>query len=129
MYLLTVPEVAERIRVSPELVRRWLRQGRLRGVRLGGTRLGWRILDADLERFLVAAGLPVANALASPGEVIGSPPSQPGRRDRPDPVARHAAGESTSEPDSHHNTTLDNTAFGLAADAGTRHAGQDLSGC
>lgn len=57
MELLTVTEVAERVRVSPELVRRWLRQGRLRGVRLGGTRLGWRIPEAELDRFLVAAGL------------------------------------------------------------------------
>ena len=59
MILLTVPEVAQRIRVSPELVRRWLRDGRLRGVRLGGTRLGWRIPDDEVERFLFAAGLSV----------------------------------------------------------------------
>ncbi len=87
MYLLTVPEVAERIRVSPELVRRWLRQGRLRGVRLGGTRLGWRILDADLERFLVSAGLPVADSLTSAGHLVGTPPepirtTPPGRSRR-----------------------------------------------
>ncbi len=62
MQLLTVPEVAQRIRVSPELVRRWLRDGRLRGVRLGGTRLGWRIADNEVERFLHAAGLSVPEA-------------------------------------------------------------------
>lgn len=59
MQLLTVPEIAARIRVSPELVRRWLRQGRLHGVRLGGTRLGWRIPDTELDRFLADAGLAV----------------------------------------------------------------------
>jgi len=63
MHLLTVPEVAERIRVSPELVRRWLRQGRLHGVRLGGTRLGWRIPEAEIERFLSASGLAVVDRI------------------------------------------------------------------
>src|SRR3954447_11780216 len=37
--LFTVPEVAERLRVKHETVRRWLREGRLRGIRLGGTKL------------------------------------------------------------------------------------------
>ncbi|MGH2460971.1 MAG: excisionase family DNA-binding protein [Chloroflexota bacterium] len=60
---MTVSEVAQRIRVSPELVRRWLREGRLRGVRLGGTRLGWRIPDDEVERFLLAAGLNVLPSL------------------------------------------------------------------
>ncbi len=50
--LLTVREVAERIRSSPETVRRWLRQGRLRGFRPGGTKLGYRVLESDLQRFL-----------------------------------------------------------------------------
>ena len=50
--LLTVREVAERIRSSPQTVRRWLQQGRLRGFRPGGTRLGYRVREADLQRFL-----------------------------------------------------------------------------
>jgi excisionase family DNA binding protein len=50
--LLTVREVAERIRSSPETVRRWLRQGRLRGFRPGGTKLGYRVPESELDRFL-----------------------------------------------------------------------------
>ncbi len=50
--LLTVREVAERLRSSPETVRRWLRQGKLRGFRPGGTRLGYRVAESDLQRFL-----------------------------------------------------------------------------
>ncbi len=50
--LLTVREVAERIRSSPQTVRRWLRQGRLRGFQPGGTKLGYRVLESDLQRFL-----------------------------------------------------------------------------
>ncbi|MDQ3810976.1 MAG: helix-turn-helix domain-containing protein [Chloroflexota bacterium] len=51
--LLTVREVAERIRSSPETVRRWLRQGKLRGFRPGGTKLGYRVPESELQRFLV----------------------------------------------------------------------------
>jgi excisionase family DNA binding protein len=50
--LLTVREVAERIRSSPETVRRWLRQGKLRGFRPGGTKLGYRVTESELQRFL-----------------------------------------------------------------------------
>jgi excisionase family DNA binding protein len=53
--LLTVREVAERLRSSPETVRRWLRQGKLRGFRPGGTKLGYRVPEEELERFLVHA--------------------------------------------------------------------------
>ena len=50
--LLTVREVADRLRSSPETVRRWLRGGKLRGFRLGGTKLGYRIPEQELERLL-----------------------------------------------------------------------------
>lgn len=50
--LLTVREVAERIRSSPETVRRWLRQGKLRGFRPGGSKLGYRVPESELNRFL-----------------------------------------------------------------------------
>jgi len=53
--LLTVQEVAARLRVNPETVRRWLRQGRLQGALLGGDRAGYRIPAAEVERFLKAA--------------------------------------------------------------------------
>ena len=53
--LLTVREVAERLRSSPETVRRWLRQGKLRGFRPGGTKLGYRVPESELQRFLRVA--------------------------------------------------------------------------
>ena len=49
---LTVPEVAERLRVGPETVRRWLRQGKLRGRLIGGTRAGYRIPEGEVSRIL-----------------------------------------------------------------------------
>jgi hypothetical protein len=33
-----------------------MREGKLRGVRLGGPKLGWRVAEAELERFLADAG-------------------------------------------------------------------------
>ena len=53
--LLTVREVAERLRSSPETVRRWLRQGKLRGFRPGGTKLGYRVPESELQRFINVA--------------------------------------------------------------------------
>ena len=48
---LTVPEVADVLRVHPETVREWLRSGRLDGVRIG-RRSGWRISESQLDTFL-----------------------------------------------------------------------------
>lgn len=53
--LLTVPEVAARVRVSEATVREWLRQGKLEGLRPGGTKVGWRIPESALDRFLEEA--------------------------------------------------------------------------
>jgi excisionase family DNA binding protein len=50
--LLTVADIAERLRLNPETVRRWLRDGRLRGIRLGERRAGWRVSERDLAAFL-----------------------------------------------------------------------------
>ncbi len=50
--LLTVPEVAERLRVSTYSVLNWLRAGRLVGYRPGGRKAGWRIRSSDVDRFL-----------------------------------------------------------------------------
>lgn len=47
--LLTPEEVAEHLAVSPKSIREWLRQGKLKGIRVG--RL-WRIRERDLEAFL-----------------------------------------------------------------------------
>jgi excisionase family DNA binding protein len=49
--MLTVWEVATRLQVHEESVRRWLREGQIRGVPLGG-RAGWRIPEEELGRFL-----------------------------------------------------------------------------
>jgi excisionase family DNA binding protein len=50
--LLTVTEAAERLRLNPETIRRWLRDGRLSGVWLGSDKAGWRISERDLDAFL-----------------------------------------------------------------------------
>ena len=54
--MLTVRQVAERLQVHVITVQRWLRSGRLRGIRLGGTKAGWRIPASELQRFLSAGG-------------------------------------------------------------------------
>jgi excisionase family DNA binding protein len=50
--LLTVEEIAERLNLSTETIRRWLRSGRLRGIRIGARRAGWRIPERDLAAYL-----------------------------------------------------------------------------
>ena len=50
--LLTVAEAAERLRLNPETIRRWLRDERLNGVWLGSDKAGWRISESDLDAFL-----------------------------------------------------------------------------
>lgn len=47
--MLTVAEVAKRLKVNVETVRRWLRSGRVKGVPLGD-RAGWRIPKSELQR-------------------------------------------------------------------------------
>ena len=47
--LLTPEEVAKKLAVSVKSVRNWLRQGKLKGIKVG--RL-WRIRESDLEEFL-----------------------------------------------------------------------------
>lgn len=49
---LTVEEIAQQIKVHPETVRRWLREGKLSGVlisRSGGYRIRQSSLDAFIE--------------------------------------------------------------------------------
>jgi excisionase family DNA binding protein len=50
--VLTVPETAARLRVTPATVRRWLREGRVRGTSMGSDRAGWRIRESEVERVL-----------------------------------------------------------------------------
>lgn len=47
--LLSPDEAAERLAVSPKSIRKWLRRGKLKGVKAG--RL-WRIREQDLSAFL-----------------------------------------------------------------------------
>jgi len=51
--LLTPEEVAERLVVSPNTIRTWLRTGELKGIKVG--RL-WRIKESYLEDLLTLAG-------------------------------------------------------------------------
>lgn len=51
---LKVQEVADRLRMNPETIRVWLREGRLRGVRPGGKRAGWRVPESEVRRILTA---------------------------------------------------------------------------
>ena len=53
MEYLKVTEVAERLKVNPETVKRWLRRGELRGSILGD-RAGWRVSDEEMHRFMEA---------------------------------------------------------------------------
>ncbi len=47
----TVRELADRLEVAEATVRQWIKSGELRAIDIGK---GWRIADADLERFLKA---------------------------------------------------------------------------
>lgn len=49
---LKVQEVADLLRMNPETIRVWLREGRLRGVRPGGKRAGWRVPESEVRRIL-----------------------------------------------------------------------------
>lgn len=49
--LLTVEQVAERLQLTPELVRELLRKGRVPGFRMGKF---WRIREADLNAYIRA---------------------------------------------------------------------------
>jgi excisionase family DNA binding protein len=48
MKYLTPAKVAERLHRNPELVRRWIREGRLRAEKVGRS---WAVLERELERF------------------------------------------------------------------------------
>lgn len=49
--VLTVNQVAERLQVNTQTVRRWLREGELVGIPIGG-RTGWRVEERELQAFL-----------------------------------------------------------------------------
>jgi excisionase family DNA binding protein len=49
--LLTVEEVARRLSVHVDTVRRWIRSGELKAINLGGP-AGYRITKTELDRFI-----------------------------------------------------------------------------
>ena len=49
--VLTVNQVALRLQVDVQTVRRWLRNGDLVGIPFGG-RTGWRVTEQELQAFL-----------------------------------------------------------------------------
>jgi len=49
--VLTVNQVAQRLQVDVQTVRRWLRNGDLVGIPFGG-RTGWRVTEQELQAFL-----------------------------------------------------------------------------
>ena len=51
MQFLTVNDVAEKLQVHPRTVKRWLNDGRLKGVLLGD-RAGWRISEEEFREFV-----------------------------------------------------------------------------
>lgn len=46
----TPEEVAEILKVRPQTVQKWLRNGQLVGIKLNKN---WRIMEEDLEKFLI----------------------------------------------------------------------------
>ena len=48
MKYLTPDEVAERLQRSPELIRRWIREGRLRAEKVGRS---WAVTERELNKF------------------------------------------------------------------------------
>ncbi len=55
-HYLTTAEAAQRLKVSAETVRAWVKAGKLAGVRIG-PRAGFRVPSSDVERLL--AGRPI----------------------------------------------------------------------
>ena len=49
---ITVQEAAEQLRVHPQTVRLWLREGKLRGRLIGGRKSGYRIPASEIGRLL-----------------------------------------------------------------------------
>jgi excisionase family DNA binding protein len=47
----TVEQIAQQLQVSEQTVRRWLRDGSIRGHSFGG-KAGWRVKESDLNAFL-----------------------------------------------------------------------------
>ncbi|SDN14073.1 helix-turn-helix domain-containing protein [Acetanaerobacterium elongatum] len=53
MGLLTVKEVADRLKLTPYTVREWIREGKLKASKVGGV---WRIKEDNLSALLEESG-------------------------------------------------------------------------
>ena len=53
---LTVQEAADRLKVHPETIRVWLREGVIKGTKPVMRRIGWRIQASEVERVLRGEG-------------------------------------------------------------------------
>ena len=84
--LLTVPEVAERLRLTKGTVYRLIRAGIVPAVQLGAPGASLRVAEAELQEWLFessATALPRREAWVSPAE---RPPRRPGRPRATGPV-------------------------------------------
>ena len=52
LQLLTVAEVAQKLKTTPATVLRWIRERRLPAFKPGGDRMGYRIRESDLQAFI-----------------------------------------------------------------------------
>jgi excisionase family DNA binding protein len=50
--MLRVPEVARRLSLDPETVRRWIRAGKIKATLMGSNQAGWRIPESEVRRLL-----------------------------------------------------------------------------
>jgi len=90
---LTVDEVSTQLKVHPETVRRWLREGRLDGRNFSG-RAGWRVRVKEVQAFWdrqVPRGKsrPCAGQAGPGREVTPSPCSEQGGSIRKPSKAKH----------------------------------------
>jgi excisionase family DNA binding protein len=69
---LTVEEIADSLKVHPNTVRRWIKQGELTAAAFGG-KTGYRIRERDLEAFLQARTEGKEPALTEPGQAMRVP--------------------------------------------------------
>lgn len=53
MELLTVEEVAEYLKMNPQVIRRWLREGKLPGSKIGRA---WRVSKQDIDDMIKKSG-------------------------------------------------------------------------
>lgn len=75
--LLTIPEVAERLHVSPQTVGQLLRVGLLPAIKLGRI---WRVAPTDLDDFIAEARRTGSVPKAWPGRADRTPKGGPRRR-------------------------------------------------